>query len=235
MSVIETAECAEVENLLRSLASERTLGARVEKASAGLLGRPYVSDPLGGGPQSSETLNASVRGFDCVTYCETVYALAFSSSAAGFLQVLRRLRYAAGEVRWISRHHYFADWIDAAAGEGFFTCAPFAPFQRARVRHLSALVSYPVRTKQLGFAPIELVTRRPPILRSGDLVAFGSTREDLDVFHCGLIAIEGSTPILHHCAKSVGESFAEPIADFIARNTMAGLLLARPCEPPLES
>src|SRR5215510_13978168 len=95
---------------LRKLSAHASLEDRLELASSFFLGRPYSTNPLGGGPGSKETLTCSLQGFDCVTYIETVLALAASNTVTQFANELRQIRYSGGSVDWFQRNHYMVDW-----------------------------------------------------------------------------------------------------------------------------
>ena len=73
-------KAGKADRLLDEAAKEPTLDDRIDAISARLIGYPYDANPLGGGPDLSETLTISLEGFDCVTYVETVLALARARS-----------------------------------------------------------------------------------------------------------------------------------------------------------
>lgn len=89
-----------------------------------LLGSPYESAPLDREAKgTAETLRAGFDGFDCVTYVETVLALARTvargkASAAGYAGELARLRYRNAEPGFCARQHYFSDWAELQAADG---------------------------------------------------------------------------------------------------------------------
>ncbi len=97
--------------LLSGARPHRTVPARMEILSATLVGSPYVAHGLVGSAVLPELFTASLDGFDCVTYVETVLALARASDPAGFADELRRIRYEGGEVEWTRRNHYMTDWV----------------------------------------------------------------------------------------------------------------------------
>src|SRR5437867_2129581 len=84
--------------ILGDVSGATPLVGRIDLISKRLIGRPYVESPLGGGPALSEKLTASIDGFDCVTYIETVLALALSYTVEEFLGALREMRYEKGDV-----------------------------------------------------------------------------------------------------------------------------------------
>src|SRR5579885_1333736 len=99
------------EQLLHAARGESSVARRIEIFSRILLGRPYRSSPLIGSAATPEVFIAALDGFDCVTYIESVLALARATGVAGFLTSLRRIRYERGRVRWESRNHYMTRWI----------------------------------------------------------------------------------------------------------------------------
>lgn len=89
-----------------------------------LIGQPYEAAPLDRGARgTAEPLRAGFDGFDCVTYVETVLALARSvargqPTAAGYAEELARLRYREGQPGFCARQHYFSDWAELQASAG---------------------------------------------------------------------------------------------------------------------
>src|SRR5262245_66339541 len=100
-----------VERLLEAAGGATRAGSRLDVISAKLLGKPYQSDPLTGSADTREVFTVSTDRFDCVTYIETVFALARSRDARRFVNILRRIRYADGKVEWSFRNHYMTEWI----------------------------------------------------------------------------------------------------------------------------
>ncbi len=89
-----------------------------------LLGARYEAAPLDRDAKGvSEPLRAGFDGFDCVTYVETVLALARSfargwDTAAAYVEELAKLRYRGGQPGFCARQHYFSDWAELQAGAG---------------------------------------------------------------------------------------------------------------------
>src|SRR5438477_7780356 len=99
-----------IQKLLSTATSSRSAGARIEGFSREFLGLPY-SSTLIGSAERPEVFVASLDTFDCVTYIETVLALARASNPAQFAEFLRHLRYDRGRVAWEKRNHYMTQWI----------------------------------------------------------------------------------------------------------------------------
>lgn len=89
-----------------------------------LLGARYEANPLDRGAKGTdEPLRTGFDGFDCVTYVETVLALARTvaigkTDAADYTAELARLRYDEGAPGYCARRHYFGDWADRQVQAG---------------------------------------------------------------------------------------------------------------------
>jgi len=207
-----------------------TLAERMDRVSARLLGRPYVENPLGGGPGRPETLRVSLSGFDCVTYVETVLALARSRDSEEFLRTLRRIRYRGGRPAWSTRNHYMTGWARENAARGLVHDLTLGPETAVRERTLSMVPGIPARKARVRCFPKALLCRIGPRLATGDLVLFASTRRRLDVFHVGLLVRTGAGLRLRHAARSAGRVVEQPLAEFAAARRMAGLIVLRPVD-----
>ena len=85
---------------------DRSSACRIDVISRHFLGRPYKPNPLIGTADTPEVFAASLDGFDCVTYIETVVALYRSFSVDDFTNWLRKIRYDRGLIQWARRNHY---------------------------------------------------------------------------------------------------------------------------------
>ncbi len=221
----------EVRRLLAQAGGERRAGRRIDLLSRGLLGRPYRSNPLIGSPERAERFTAALDGFDCVTYIETVLALARAAGVDDFVRWLRKIRYEEGRVEWKRRNHYMTGWIRNNLREGFIArvSSPAAPAVGA-VRVLDAVAGLPARRTFIRCVPKPGVARLIPYLQSGDLMFFVSTRSDLDVFHCGMIVREGSGVLMRHASRSHGAVVEQELGEFLKANRMTGVIVVRPRE-----
>lgn len=201
---------------------------RLDALSSALLGRPYLIGPLVGSPTQEEQLVTRVDAFDCVTYVETVYALASATGPADFAPRLARLRYHLGCVAWKARNHYTSDWLDRNVAQGLLR--PLLPERQvAEPRTLSLLAGYPVRTRPVRWLPVERVGELH--VEPGDFVGFVSTRNDLDTFHVGLLFPGREGVLLRHASRSRGSVVQVALSLFLSRNETPGVLVARPLPP----
>src|ERR1700735_3056012 len=181
-----------VEQLLSKIKSDRSAGSRIDVLSRQFLGRPYKTNPLIGSADTAEVFMVSLDGFDCVTYIETVVALARASNVDSFTEWLRKIRYESGRIQWDRRNHYMTLWIRNNVREGIIRRLSMAAVATVNIERVLNVVP--------GLAPrrirIRCVTKRAvpqyaKRLRNGDLICFASTHKHLDVFHAGIIVRDG--------------------------------------------
>ncbi|MBN1424582.1 DUF1460 domain-containing protein [Candidatus Fermentibacteria bacterium] len=190
---------------------------RLAAASGLLLGARYRRNPLGGGPGLPERGVVTLSFFDCVTYVESVAALALSKSPDDYRRHLMKLRYGARAPSWLNRLHYWSQWSDVHARRGIIR--PVTPTRdTVRIRRsLSTIKSVPPAAVELVLHPWSSA------IPEADIVGFGSQRADLDVFHVGILRRDR----LRHASRRAGQVIEEPLADFLTREQGSGLLLAR--------
>lgn len=218
-----------IDQLLAKISNECSPGKRVDILSHHFLGHPYKSNPLIGSADSPEVFTASLDGFDCVTYIETVLALARSSNADEFAEWLRRIRYERGEVRWKRRNHYSTGWIRNNVREGIIKPVSVPDVTlNIRERLLNVVPGLPVRLIRVKCIPKNAVSRLAARLQSGDLIFFASTRKNLDVFHTGIIVLDHETMHMRHASRSKGQVVEQELSEFLKANRMAGVIVVRP-------
>jgi hypothetical protein len=214
---------------VKSTQSSYNLAAAICSHARAYIGFPYISNPLSGSHETAEVFTNRRDGFDCVTFVETVLAECFSEArSTAFDDELRALRYRDGSVRWLARLHYFSDWLRSNEARGVLRAV--FPEQPEVLRTLSLLEQYPAQTAELRFLPISQIAPERGRLQSGDIVAFGTTRENLDLAHTGFLEVmpDGSAVLLH-ATKTFGKVVSEPLETFLERfGASPGILVYRP-------
>lgn len=217
-------------HLLSRVRPHRTVPARVEALSASLLGCRYEANGLVGSADDPEVFVAPLETFDCVTYVETVLALARSRDPEGFARELRRIRYEGGEVAWERRNHYMTGWVRKNARAGVVKGVPAGALAAPKEKLLDVVPGLPPRRARFACVPKARFAALAPRLANGDVVLFASTRPGLDVFHCGFLVKGGGAWRLRHASRSAGRVVEEELSSFLRANRMAGLIVARPLE-----
>lgn len=220
----------QLEKLLAEARAQNSIGARMKLISARWLGAPYLVQPLKGSLTEPEEFVVRLDGFDCVTYIETVLALAGAQDVNGFLNRLRTLRYANGEVSYATRLHYTTDWSKANIQRGYLQDVTLGDDTVERTKTLNMLKGFQPRAASFRFFPKAKLSAISGTLQDGDLIYFVSARAGLDTYHVGLLCREGGQLLLRHGARSKGKVVEQTLAEFIKTNRMSGFIIARPLE-----
>lgn len=202
----------------------------MEVLSSSLVGCPYKAHGLVGSVDEPELFTASLERFDCVTYVETVLALARACDPGTFADELCRIRYDGGRVEWPRRNHYMTDWVRRNARAGLVRPVAAGGLATRREKLLNALPGLPARKASFACVPKARFRAFEPRLRNGDILLFCSTKAGLDVFHCGLLVRKEESWKLRHASKSAGLVVETELAAFLSANRMAGLVAVRPLE-----
>jgi hypothetical protein len=218
-----------VEQLLSKTKHEDVAASRIEILSRQFLGLPYQPNPLIGSADTAEVFTASLDGFDCVTYIETVIALARASNVDEFTEWLRKIRYERGRIQWDRRNHYMTDWIRNNLREGIVKpiSMPTVP-TLSRERILNVVPGLRPQRTRIKCVPKPGLLRLERYLQSGDLIFFASTRKNLDMFHAGIIVRDNNNVSMRHASRSQGGVVQQKLSDFLKANRMAGVVVVRP-------
>lgn len=220
-----------VEQLLSKTRSCRFAAERIDVLSRQFLEQPYISNPLIGSADTAEVFTASLDGFDCVTYVETILALARAANVADFIECLRKIRYEQGRIQWDRRNHYSTVWIRNNVREKIVRpiSARAVPVV-TRERMLNVIPGLAARRIRMKSTPKSAVPRLAAYLQTGDLIFFVSTRTHLDVFHAGILIRNRQRLLLRHASRSEGFVVEQELTGFLKANRMTGVIAMRPCE-----
>lgn len=187
------------------------------------LGTPYREGTLE--TEGPEALVVNLREFDCMTFAETVIALAYlmksrERSFEHFRSLLKKIRYRAGRLQgYASRLHYFSDWVhdnqkkevvkDVTADIGgrplrktinFMTTHPdlYPRLRDPAVLRVMETIERTMTRRSLFLIPKKLLRRSEGQIREGDLIAIMTNTEGLDVQHVGFAArVKNRVHLLH--------------------------------------
>ena len=192
------------------------------------LGTPYVAGTLEA--EGEERLIINERGVDCTTFVELTVArwLAMQSDGLTFEEQVQQLRYRNGNIDgYLSRLHYFTDWVAQNAQRGVWhelTPESDTPLWHADTLTLNFMSQHPqsypylkehawavdsLRTieKEYAHYPTYYISKEHLALspeelpiRNGDIVALVTTIEGLDVTHLGFAVWKGDTLHLMHAS-----------------------------------
>ena len=219
------------------------------------LGAPYRVNLLE--TKGTEHLMINLRAFDCVTFVETVVALARSvklrqDSFEAFKRSLQKIRYREGRLQgYASRLHYFSDWIYDNQKKGVVRDITAELGGRPRRKTLAFMTTHPdlyprLRSKSSlrkvkaiereisrqphFFIPKEAVRRLEDRIREGDLIAVTTDAEGLDVLHVGFAARVRNRIHLLNASSAEGKVVlsTETLYRYLMqRRTRSGIMVAR--------
>jgi hypothetical protein len=207
--------------------SIRSAGTRIEFLSRQFLGLPYTTTLVGSAEQP-ELFIADLGGFDCVTYIETVLALARASDVDNFTEWLRKIRYDQGHVDWRKRNHYMTEWIRNNTRIGVLRPVSRNVQSKVKRRTLNVVPGFPPVRARFECIPKPAIRRISPALETGDLIFFASTRSHLDVFHCGVLIRKSADLRMRHASRSRKAVVEQELDEFLKTNRMAGVIVVRP-------
>lgn len=222
---------AAAQRVLINFGADTDFGERISRISRFFLGRPYVEGSLGGGPDLPEELRLSLEAFDCVTYIETVLALAVARTTDEFIDRIRRFRYQGGTVDWVHRNHYMVDWARNNEERGFVANLTEGPASVEKICTLDLIAGLPATAATFRYFPKQRSVEVAELVETGDLIFFVSTKERLDVFHTGLLVKHEGNLLLRHATRTANAVIEQSLSEFVSQNEMAGCILLRPLCP----
>lgn len=231
------------------------LGTIMQELGLHFRGRPYAAGMLDAPP--AETLVVALDQYDCVTFVETMLAMARGVAAqdysySTFARHLEALRYRGGTLDgYASRLHYFSEWIadnaqrghvvnitEQLGGDALEKQITFMTEHRDSYRHLAdndslvrriAVVEQGLADLDLRYVPQDRIRDVYDRLQAGDVVALATNIDGLDVSHTGLIyKADGQTGLLH--ASLTDGVIVSPDLQAYVQNikNQIGIVVARP-------
>ncbi len=211
------------------------------------IGTPYGESTLEGQP---EMLTVNLDEMDCTTFVETVAAMAITieerrNSWQDYLYNLENIRYRQGKVDgYASRLHYISDWIvDNTHRGNIKEVTDRMPGIGHQVKSLYFMSrhrdSYEALKDSAEFERIKNVevgyrSHRFPyiktaalqskvaasILNDGDIIAFTTKTEGLDVSHIGIVVMEDGVVKLLHASSKAGKVLVDPLtlSEYLRKN-----------------
>lgn len=197
-------------------------GDQMIALASNFLGKPYIASTLEG---SKEILRCRLDGFDCYTLVETTTALYLCkqkgySTYDAFLDQMLLLRYRDGMIDgYASRIHYFFEWAKRAEEKGYLNDVglEIGEMNNKKINFMSTHRQYYSAFKTNNevledikymeedlaefpfyYIPKSKYQAKKSQLKHGDIIAFTSNLNGLDVNHEGMVYIKnGEVHFLH--------------------------------------
>ncbi|HKA21039.1 MAG TPA: N-acetylmuramoyl-L-alanine amidase-like domain-containing protein [Blastocatellia bacterium] len=215
-------------DLLEKVREIDDLPQRLDRISAEILGSAYQEGSLGGGPALAEEFRIDLKVFDCVTLIEVALALTLADSVPDFIDMTRRIRYDDGRISWIHRNHYMVDWARNNERSGFIRNVTSGPLAAEKTCTLNLIEGLEARTTKFKYFPAEELVAANRVMDDGDIILFVSTRNDLDVFHTGIVFERDGRMIMRHATRRAGLVIDQDLDEFVGQNQLSGIVVLRP-------
>ena len=252
-SAVDKADFQRLLERVRGL-DQKDPGTAIVSIGKMFLGTPYQAHTLEN--NDPEQLIVTFQGLDCTTFVENVMAFYLLNrnneyTFDAFAKQLRQIRYRNGQINgYPSRLHYFTEWIENNAQKGWLedVTAQLGGIEITKKRefmskHRKAYSALNEESAYQGILDMEAalanssyflldkdnVEKSESAIHNGDIIAFATSIDGLDVTHTGLaIWQEDRLHLLHASSSGQVEISKKPLADYtrnITKNT--GLIIAR--------
>jgi hypothetical protein len=234
-----------------------TFGDLVAGIALCFLDTPYKEATLEA--PGREKLIVNFRQFDCFTFVESVLALARwfvggKKSPREYSRQLKLIRYRRGVIAgYASRLHYFTDWLHDNEKKKIIKNVTKTPGGRSRRKNINFMtangVLYPALNDKNNYQKMltvekslsrrnftiidkNKVSARIKTIQTGDIIAFATDAEGLDVAHVGFALWQGKNLYLLHASSKEGAVVIskKTLAAYLKSNkNHTGVIIARPC------
>lgn len=214
----------------------------------------------GEAPDFTEYITVNLGCVDCTTLVDMAVALAYTvgerrSSWRDFVYNLERIRYRNGNANgYPSRLHYFSDWvIDNTHRDNLKEVTSSFPAVHYQVKSIDFMSAhrdkYPamvssenyegIKNSEIGYRNHRFPYIKPQnvgskatraAFKNGDVVAFTTKLQGLDVAHLGIVVMVDGQPRLLHASSSAGKVVLTdfPLEDMFRKNrNFTGLRVVR--------
>lgn len=233
---------------------KQPIGKRIEFFARKFIDTPYVGATLDQDPVQ-EQCTVLLNGLDCVTFMETVFALARTPDPTedGLREAVTKTRYWGGRVDgYLSRLHYTTDWFFDNERKGTIkdlsaklpAAVPFTRkvgYMSAHPDRYAALKANPSllpklrqqesenNAREKWFVPVSALVQAEKQLKTGDIIGLVGGADGIDISHVGIIIVEKNVPHFVH-ASSVRKlvTFDKRLSDYLAGSKTEGIIVARP-------
>ena len=199
----------------------------------GKVGLEFVGTPYEGGTLEStgrEQCRVVLDGLDCVTYFESVLAIAWmikngKTAMSDLVDRVEFTRYRGGKLNgYTSRLHYTAEWIkdnikkgtvtdvtpslggsDTYFNVNFMSKHPqyYGPLKKSPklVQEISEIETS-INATKYAVIPQDLIAKSESGLKTGDIIAVTTSKRGLDYSHTGMILVKDGVAHFMHASST---------------------------------
>jgi hypothetical protein len=208
-------------------------------------------------PISQEVLVVNLRVFDCVTFAESMIALAQTRRSSTpnfetFKQNIAKIRYRNAEIDYAARLHYFSDWLFENEKKGilknitkeiggeilnkniFFMSYKkdtlYGNMADPTTYNRMVVVENDITNREKYYIPKEKVSDIESNIKSGDIIGITNRLDGMDMAHVGIAIRQNGRIYMMHASSQFHQVMMTdvPLADYLARNKgQTGIMVGR--------
>jgi len=195
---------------LMSAQVDKDAGTSIKNVSAIFLGTPYKANRLIGSNEEKEQLVIDLGNLDCFTYLDYVESLRKSDSILTFFENVINTRYSSGQIDYLSRKHFFSDWVSENAHNVNDVTSQMSPQVNSVTKYLNRksngetyIQGLDIRQREITYIPGTNINDAViSKLQDGDYIGIYTNIDGLDVTHTGIFIRGNHGPVLRHASSS---------------------------------
>ena len=200
---------------------------RIRRISALFIDVPYVPNRLIGSSDTPEQLVIDFGALDCFTYLDYVEALRKSDTLSDFPKKLIETRYIDNKVDYLSRRHFFSDWVSEQTPNAQDMTETLTNDTESKHKILNRaedgsvfIIGLTPKHREITYIPGDKIDANViNNLESGDYIGIYTDIKGLDVTHTGLFIQTKQGPMFRNSSsissnmKVVDSPFLEYVKD----------------------
>ena len=208
---------------------------RIAFLSEHFLGISYQGHTLIGSPENQEVFVINLEAVDCFTYLEYIEAMRLSDSFSAFKKNLKRIRYQGAAVDYLTRNHFFSDWIsynadlvkDVTEKTGCGKTSTKKKLLNVQDDGTFYLPGIEPRVREIKFIPSSLIDDEIIAeLNIGDYLGIYTEKPGLDVSHVGILIKNAGNIVLRHASSKHKKVIDQDLQKYIMDKP--GIVVLRP-------
>jgi len=256
--ICEKQDSVILERVLKKLEPQKDLpvGELILLAGKEFMGAPYVAKTLEKGKEESLVIN--LREFDCTTFIENCLAIARvlkkkEHTFSSFADEVEKIRYRKGELNgYISRLHYFTEWIadnsksgivtditaeiggkEYPVSLGFMSTHPqYYPQLKADSALIPKIAEIEEQVSNLIFyyIPKDELNSFTSKIKDGDIAAITTNVKGLGISHVGFLVVKENKVRFLHASSDAKEVIItkETFSEYLNGTKNTGTMIIRP-------
>lgn len=211
-------------------------GDIINHVSYQFLSTPYVANTLIGSPTDAEKVVVNFKGVDCFTFLDYVESLRKSDNKNIFIDKLIQTRYVGNKVSFLSRKHFFTDWVFRGKANAKDITAEISPHYMNIKKALNKkpdgdelIAGLGVINRTITYIPGDKIdSAMLNNLKTGDYIGIYTHIPWLDTTHTGIFIMTKRGPMFRNASSREAHKqvIDLPFLDYMKK--VPGIIVFRP-------